>query len=292
MTTLIIGCGYLGRRVGRLLRERGERVFGMVRSAEHAETLATRWEIEPIVADVLVPSSLDVLPAADHVLYCIGFDRASGASRRAVIIEGLRRVLDRLVGRVDRFVFASTTGVYAQDDGGWVDEDATTEPRHESAQVALEAEELARSFATRSGSPLLLRFAGLYGPGRIIQREPLLRGEPIAGDPDRYLNLVHIDDAARAAESALMAEDIAGILNVADDDPGPRLRYYQIAASLIGAPPPRFRSPEPGSARGEAHRRIANRRLKDRLNFRLAYPTIEVGLPAALAAEDDGGAGS
>lgn len=288
MTTLIVGCGYLGRRVGRRLAERGVRVVGTVRTASRAEELAGRRGIEPRILDVLDPASLDGLPDAERVLYCVGFDREAGADRRAVVVEGLRNVLGRLAGRVRRLVFAGTTGVYAQDDGGWVDEDSPTEPRQESGRVALEAESLVREYSARGSPPLILRLAGLYGPGRVIRREALARGEPIVGDPERYLNLVHIDDAARAAEAALMAEGVAGILNVADDRPRPRRRYYEFAASLLGGPRPRFVPPEPGhpaAGREEANRRIANGRMKAALGLSLAYPGLETGLPAAFDAE-------
>ncbi len=288
MTTLIVGCGYLGRRVGRRLRERGERVVGTVRSAGHAEELAANWDIEPLLADVLDPASLNALPASDRVLYCVGFDRSSGQSRRAVVVEGLRQVLDRLEGRTDRLVFASTTGVYAQDDGSWVDEDAPTEPRHESGQVALEAEGLVRFFKTRTGPPVLLRFAGLYGPGRIIRREPLLSRRADRGRP-RPLPQPHPHRRRRPRRRGgpVAGRGPGGIVNVADDRPEPRSRYYEIAASLIGGPPPRFVRPETRPANG-ASRTVGSRTvgMKEALRMRLLYPTIEVGLPAALAAED------
>ena len=109
--------------------------------------------------------------------------------------------------RSHRFVYASSTGVYGQEGGVEVDEDSAAEPRHESGRVCREGEDLvAHRFGRETNIPTVsLRFAGLYGPGRIVRREAIVRGEPIVGDPARFLNLIHIDDAATAAVLALEA---------------------------------------------------------------------------------------
>ena len=119
MSTLIVGCGYLGRRVGRLLFARGEHVLGTVRTPEKAAPL-TAFGIEPILADVLDPATLDHLPQTRRVVYCVGFDRSKGVPMRTVYVDGVRNVLDRL-GRVPEvFVYTSSTGVYGRNDGEWV----------------------------------------------------------------------------------------------------------------------------------------------------------------------------
>ena len=137
-------------------------------------------------------------------------------------------------------------------------------------------------------------FAGLYGPGRVVRRAMLERGEPIPGDPDKFLNLVHIDDAARAAAAALEAEAPAPVYLVADDRPVTRREYYSVAARVIGAPEPRFAPPRPGSpesARDATNKRIANRRMKSDLGNVLRHPDITTGLADALGT-DQPGAGS
>ncbi|MBX6314659.1 MAG: SDR family oxidoreductase, partial [Isosphaeraceae bacterium] len=237
MTTLILGCGYLGRRVGRLLHRRGDRVLGTARSPARAAELPA-WGIEPVLADVLDPASLDRLPEADRIFYSVGFDRSAGVSMRHVYLDGLRCVLDHLHPGVHRLVYASSTGVYGQDDGGWVDEEAPTEPRHESGRVVLEAERLLR--ASARVPVILLRFAGLYGPGRIVRRAAVAAGEPIPGDPRRFLNLIHIEDAASAAVAALERGEPEQVYNISDDRPVERGEYYERLTELIGAPPPRF----------------------------------------------------
>jgi nucleoside-diphosphate-sugar epimerase len=284
-TTLIVGCGYLGRRVGTLLRSRGERVIGTSRSSARADALRSQG-IEPILADVLVPDTLASLPTADRALYCVGHDRAAGVPMRRVYVDGLRDALGHLAGRVGRLVYASSTGVYGPVEGDWVDEDSPTSPTHESGRVVLDAEHLLRDVAGRLGLPVvILRFAGLYGPGRIPRRASLERNEPIVGDPDRPLNLVHIDDAAAAAVAALDRGRPGRVYHVCDDCPLPRGEYYRTAARLLGAPAPRFVPPEPGSPealREASSKRISNRRLRDELGVSLAYPDVHSGLPSAL----------
>jgi nucleoside-diphosphate-sugar epimerase len=288
MTTLIIGCGYLGQRLGARLHQHGERVLGTVRSTGRADVIAALG-IEAVIADVLVPESLSRLPEVERVFYCVGFDRATGASMRTVYVDGLQHVLDALPRSVSRFVYAGSTGVYGQTDGEWVDETSPTCPQHESGRVCLAAEELVLNWANtndHSASAIILRFAGLYGPGRIVRRSILERGEPIPGDPQKYLNLIHIDDAAQAASAALATGKGEPIYVVSDDRPVTRQEYYSRMATLLDTPDPRFEPPMSGSpdaARDATNKRIANDRIKSGLGIALIYPDITTGLSSCLS---------
>jgi nucleoside-diphosphate-sugar epimerase len=292
MTTLIIGCGYLGQRVGIHLRQHGERVFGTVRSAGRAAVIGALG-IEPVIADVLAPESLGRLPAADRVFYSVGYDRAGGSSMQTVYVDGLQNVLDKLPHTLKRVVYASSTGVYGQTDGEWVDETSPTGPRHESGRVCLAAEEQVSNWAStsdQSASAIILRFAGLYGPGRMVRRSILERGEPIPGDPQKFLNLIHIDDAARAASAALAIGEAEPIYVVGDDRPVTRQEYYSRMATLLGTPGPRFEPPAAGSpeaARDATNKRIANHRIKRDLGVALNYPDITTGLSSCLNANHE-----
>lgn len=287
MTTLIIGCGYLGERLGTRLRQQGERVIGTVRSPASADRIAALG-IEPVIADVLVPESLAQLPPAERLFYSVGFDRAAGFSMRSVYVDGLRNVLDALPPTVARLVYASSTGVYGQTNGEWVDETSPADPRHESGRICLEAEQLVTSWARTSApsaTAIILRFAGLYGPGRMVRRSILERGEAVPGDPDKFLNLIHIDDAAGAALAALAASQPGPLYVVTDDRPVTRNEYYSRMATLLGTPPPRFAPPSPGSpeaAREATNKRLSNRRLKTGLGVSLNFPDITTGLAAAV----------
>jgi nucleoside-diphosphate-sugar epimerase len=282
VTTLIVGCGYLGRRVGRLLAEGGERVVGIVRSSARAAELAD-WGIEPMVADLLDPASLTSLPSANRVLHAVALDRSGGASPRAVYVEGLRHLLDRLAPLPRRLVFISSTGVYGQTDGSRVDEDSPTKPHGESGRALLAAEDVLRSFEARhSLDHVILRLAGLYGSGRLIRRTALERGEPIAGDPEHWLNLIHVEDAARFAAALLVRDEPPRRLYEASDDrPVPRREFYGFVARHLGLPPPTFAAGATPS-RDISNKRVDSRRIKVDFGLSCVYPDFETGVPASL----------
>ena len=199
MDKLILGCGYLGRRVARLWRAEGHRVWATTRTSAGAAELADLG-LNPLVCDVLRPDTLAELPRAETVLYCVGHDRHAGAPMREVYVRGLANVLDRLrgLGFPQRFLYVSSTGVYGGTGGEWVDESSACEPLSESGRIVLDAEELLRGAA----EAVVLRFGGIYGPGRLLRAEALRAGEPIGGDPDHWLNLIHVDDGALAILAA------------------------------------------------------------------------------------------
>ena len=283
MSTLIIGCGYLGQHVAAQLQRRDERVHGTVRSPGRAAAIAALG-IEPIIADVLAPESLIGLPRVERIVYCVGFDRAAGSSIQAVYVDGLKNVLESLGATPTRLVYASSTGVYGQTEGEWVDETAETIPRNPSGQACLEAEAQISAWQRargQSATAVILRFSGLYGPGRAVRRSVLERGDPIPGDSLKFLNLIHIEDAAQAVVAALFVDQPEPLYLVSDDRPVTRQEYYSRMAALLHAPAPRFVPPHPGSpeaARDASNKRVANNLAKKSLGVVLSYPDITTGL--------------
>jgi nucleoside-diphosphate-sugar epimerase len=275
---LIVGCGYLGRRVAARWREQGARVFATTRSPQKAEELA-RLGLEPIVCDVLDRESLHGLPQADVVLYCIGHDRSSGRPMRETYVQGLENVLG-VQPPAGRLIYVSSTSVYGQCQGEEVDETARTEPMDESGRVVLDAEQVLRRM---NPAAIILRFAGIYGPGRLLRRQTIERGEPILGDPDRWLNLIHVEDGVAAVLAAQERGRLGATYNVADDRPVRRREFYTALARLIGAPTPRFVAPGSPLANHErSNRRIVNRRLREVLRVQLTFPTYETGLVESM----------
>ncbi len=267
---LIIGCGYLGGRVGRAWLDSGRAVRALTRS--RAEALAAQG-FEPIVGDVLDPGSLRALPAASTTLYAVGLDRAAGRSMRDVYVGGLRNALTALPAG-GRFIYISSTSVYGQTDGSIVDEDSPTEPLEENGRIVLEAERTLREFRPDA---TILRFAGIYGPDRWLRKQPLLRGEPYRGDAEKWLNLIRVEDGVRAVLEAEATEP-GGTFNIADDHAVTRREFYTELARLLGAPEARF-EPAPQPVR-EANRRISNARARAELGFVPAFPSYRQGLPA------------
>lgn len=284
MTMLIFGCGYLGERVARRLRDAGNDVVVVTRSSERTATLR-RAGFNAIVADVTKPESLTGLPAVKSVLFSVGFDRVAGGVIENVYAGGARNVLAALPSDVGRFIYISTTGVYGSAGGEWVDEDTPPDPQREGGQASLAAERaLAESpFADRG---VVLRLAGIYGPGRIPFLDKLRAGEPIPAVSTGHLNLIHVEDAAAVVVAAAEQESIGKVYCVSDGHPVERGDYYREVARLIGAPPPTFIAPDPNSpraARAEADRRVSNARMLSDLGVRLQFPDYRSGLAAILA---------
>jgi nucleoside-diphosphate-sugar epimerase len=267
---LIFGCGYLGTAVAHVWLAGGKRVAALTRSrAEELRALG----IDPIVGDVTEPASFR-LPAADMVLYAIGLDRSARKSMREVYVGGLANVLDALPAP-RRFIYVSSTSVYGQTGGEWVDEDSPTNPAGENGRIVLECDRLLRE---RLPDAIILRFAGIYGPGRLIKRAAVERGEPLATDPEKTINLIHVEDGARAVVAAAERARPGATYNVADGHPVTRRELYVELASLLGAPPPRF---EPRVA-DRTDRRIGNRRLRSELGLDFLYPDYRAGLRQAV----------
>jgi len=280
MDKLIIGCGYLGSRVAARWLADGHRVFATTRKLERADELR-RLGLDPVICDVLDPASLKQLPPVTTVCHAVGLDRAAGRSMREVYVAGLRNVLDALP-RPERFIYISSTGVYGQCDGEAVDETAVTEPVEESGKIVLEAEQLLHG---RLPGAVILRFAGIYGPGRLLRRQALEAGEAIVGDAEKWLNLIHVEDGAAAVLAAEAHGQPGRIYNVSDDAPVRRRNFYSLLAQLLKAPAPNFVSPAPGvplPAHERANRRIVNRGLRQELAVALQYPSCTQGLPAAV----------
>lgn len=279
MTKLVIGCGYLGERVARKWLQQGEGVAVLTRSRERARTFRQQG-LHPLIADVSTALPIGALPAATTVLYAIGYDRHSGVPRRKVIVEGLQNVLDALTGEVERLIFVSSTGVMGGHDGEWVDESSLCQPQREAGRCGLEAEELLRSHAMGSKA-VILRLAGLYGPGRLPKLADVQSGRPVAAPDGAFLNLIHVEDAVDVILAAEQRAAPRSIYLVSDGNPTGHRQFYSEMARLLGTGPLSFCAPAPGS-RGAAaesgNKRVSNRKMIDDFDMKLKYPTYQEGL--------------
>ena len=281
-TRLVVGCGYLGTRVARRWLAAGDRVFGITRSPARAAEL-TAIGISPVVCDVTSdPNSppwqtLRELPPLDTVFWAVGFDRTSGTTHRDVHVAGLAHLLDALQGS-PRVILSSSTGVWGDEGGGVVTEETPTNPSREAGHVLVEAESLLRSHA--KGPGVALRFAGLYGPDRLPRLDDLRSGRPLAADPESWLNLIHIDDAAAVVGAVAAAATPQPLYVVSDGHPVLRRDWYGHLAAITGSPSPHW---EPSLPRT----RGADKRVDPALLFRdlaivLAHPDPLRGIETVL----------
>lgn len=286
----IVGCGDIGRRVARLEMAAGHSVAALARSEEAARA-AESLGIQAVRGDLDRPESLAGLPAAPETLHY--FAPPPGAGTGDPRLGALLAALDpKALPR--RLVYISTSGVYGDCRGEWVDEDRPCNPQSDRARRRLDAETKLREFGERSGMPcMILRAPGIYGPGR-LPVERIRRGIPVVDERDSpYSNRIHADDLAAACCAAARLGRAGRAYNISDGHPTTMTDYFNRVADLCGLPRPpaislaaarQVLSPSMLSFLEES-KRLDNRRMREELRVELQYPDLATGLPACLAAE-------
>lgn len=282
MKRLVVGCGYLGLRVAKRWLAGGDSVFAVTRSEARAVELEAEG-ISPIVGDITLPSSLDNLPEVDTVLFAVGMDRSRYSDIRLVYVDGLRHIIQRISATTKHLIYISSTGVYGDFGGQWVDETATTEPAREGGKACLEAEQLIAlsKFANRS---TILRFAGIYGPGRVPTRNLIQSKNWKKLSAAGYLNLIHVDDGARVVTLVAEQPPAGETFLVSDGQPSFRKEYYEFIAEQFGVDEIPWEESEvkPEESRSGSSKRISNRKFIDRFEFQFDFPDYRSGLKNAL----------
>ncbi len=285
---LIIGCGDIGRRVGRLLSAAGRKVAGVV-SGEESVAMLAGTGIRPLVADLNDPEELRDLPTSGALVFYFAPPPGGGITDPKVrnfcaVASG---------GRAPRrLVYISTSGVYGDCGGAVVSEETPVNPQTSRAKRRVDAEQtLLRWGAEQGVAVIILRVTGIYGPGRIpVSRladgHPLLRLEESA-----TTNRIHADDLAQVCVAAAEKGEAGEIFNVSDGHPSTMTEYFLAVAEQVGLPRPplvsleearRVMTPLMISYLTES-RRMDNTRMLKRLGVKLRYPTLAEGLPASLA---------
>jgi nucleoside-diphosphate-sugar epimerase len=282
---LIVGCGDVGLRVLKLLHPRW-RVLALTSTSARLPLLRALGAV-PLLGNLDAPATLGRLGGlADAVLH-LAPPPGHGVSDTRT--RALLRALSR-GGRVQRLVYASTSGVYGDCAGARFDETRAVNPTTARAQRRVDAETQVRDFGRRTGACVtVLRIPGIYASDRVggHPRERLLRGTPVlARQDDVHTNHIHADDLARACVAALLRGRPQRVLHASDDTELTMGDYFDLAADLGGLPrPPRITRAEAASVMGAMQlsfmsesRRLDNHRLKAELGLRLRYPTVREGL--------------
>ncbi|WP_405235591.1 SDR family oxidoreductase [Lentisalinibacter orientalis] len=284
--TLIVGAGYTGRRVARRLADERAAVHCLTGSAASAAALADAG-IAATALDLDESGTLPRLPGgALRVLYLVPPGEGEGEDD-----PRLARFLAALPRQPERFVLASTSGVYGDCGGELVDEERPPAPSTERARRRVAAETTLRRWADAEGvSWTILRIAGIYGPGR-LPLEAIRSGQPVIREEDASPgNRIHVDDLARVCIAALEPAAPGGIYNVADGSGQSSGAFFRRVAEAAGLPAPpavsraearRQMSPMRYSFLAEA-RRLDTRRLRETLGVELAYDDPAAGVRASL----------
>ncbi|MCC2656831.1 MAG: family oxidoreductase [Panacagrimonas sp.] len=204
----------------------------------------------------------------------------------------LRAALEALQTRPpERVLYLSTSAVYGDCGGAWIDEDAPLAPGHDRGRRRLDAERALADFSARSGcSTVILRVPGIYGPGR-LPRERLARGLPVVRESEcPWTNRIHADDLARIAVEAMSRAPDGAIYNVSDGHPTTMTDYFLRCARLLGLPEPEQipladahtrLTPAMASFLDES-KRLLTTRLQRELPVTLRYPDLAHGLPSCV----------
>ena len=231
--------------------------------------------IKPVVFDIGEVERLRELVVAHDVVYLtIGVGRKRGNDRgndgdiyRNTYLVGARNLVSALAGSaVRQVVYTSSTGVYAQDDGEWVDESSPTEPPTENGQILVETERLL--LAESPCTTTIFRLGGIYGPGRDAAGFVCRAAGTQRCDGDTYVNMIHVDDIVSAMTSVL-DRPYHGVLNLTDDQPLRRREWYDRILAAHGQRPIDWEQSSVPSGQGK---RVSNRLVKQKIGLELQHP--------------------
>ena len=281
-TLLCVGHGYTAQALTRRLLARGGwRIIGTTRSPEKSARLKNTG-VEPIIWPGSDLGKL--LGEASHVLVSI----APGNNGDPVLLSEAN-LLTAVAGSLVWAGYLSTTAVYGDHQGGWVNECTPLRPSTERGKLRVEAEKEWQRLREETGFPLhVFRLAGIYGPGR----GPLAqigrgRNTQVVKE-GQVFNRIHVDDIARILEASMVKPRIGAVYNVCDDFPAPPNEVMSFGAELLGLPVPESvdveradLSPMARSFYSES-KRVSNQLVKQELAMTLRYPTYTTGFLALL----------
>jgi nucleoside-diphosphate-sugar epimerase len=239
--------------------------------------------LHPFQADVCRAATLTSLPSQlDFIFYTAAAEELTDTAYRSVYVDGLRNLLSALEKQrhnPKRILFTSSTAVYAQTRGEWVDEDSATAPSHFSGQRLLEAERLLLSYCFPA---TVVRLAGIYGPGRTRLIELARRAEASCREPEpRYANRIHRDDCAGVLLHLMRLEKPEPLYLGTDCAPAPRCEVLHWLADRLGITEVKPRPPARKAGRPRSNKRCRNSRLVAS-GYTFRYPSFREGYSAIL----------
>jgi len=276
---LIAGCGDVGSVLGQRLAGAGHEVFGLRRSAARLPA-----GIRPVRADLAEPGTLaDLPPSIDSVVYLATADRYDDDAYHRAYVHGPRNLVAALAetqATLRRFVFVSSTGVYAQRAGEWVDESSPTEPVQFSGARLLEGERLVRCAPTPA---VIVRFAGIYGPGRNRLQQRVIDAKPCQETPPLYTNRIHRDDCAAVLEHVLTLEAPDEVYIGVDCEPAPQCEVMDWLAAELGVAAPPRTDPADEAVAGRGSNKRCRNALLLASGYRFEYPSYREGYAKIIA---------
>ncbi|WP_420430628.1 SDR family oxidoreductase [Hyphobacterium sp.] len=272
-SALLLGCGYVAKATAPLLRDAGFALTGTTRTAAKADGLR-RLGIEPLIEPG--PAALvAALQAASHVLVSVPPDAAGDPL--------LAQIGKPELPRLEWLGYLSTTGIYGDANGGWVDETTPPAPGEARSQRRLAAE---RKWLELTGRTRIFRLAGIYGPGRSALDKLADGSARRIVKTGQVFSRIHVADIARTVMASIAQPDIEGPFNLADGEPAPHADVVSFAAGLMGVDPPPLEKFEDADMSAmlrsfyDSSRRVSGEKTRRELGVDLAFPTYREGLAA------------
>jgi len=280
-TLISFGHGYSASALAQRLLPLGWTIFGTTRSPERAQTIRTSGVTPILLADDGMPETLSqALPKASHILVSAGPDTQGDPT--------LNRFRDQITAapHLQWVGYLSTTGVYGDHQGAWVDENTPLTPSTKRGQWRVAAE---RDWQSVPGLPLhIFRLAGIYGPGRGPFAKVRNGTARRIIKANQVFSRIHVADIAQVLHASIEQPNPGAVYNLCDDDPAPPQDVIAHAAKLLNLPvPPAIpfenaeMTPMARSFYAES-KRVRNTRIKEELGVRLLFPDYRVGLQALL----------
>lgn len=283
MKILIVGCGYLGREIAKLGLSASHEVWGLRRNVEALQDLESKG-LHVISASLMSPESLRNLPAVDLVITSQAPDREMD-NYEDTYLGGTTNLIAALKNKKPkRLIHISSTSVYGNHNGDWVDEnDDASKDSHEdaesreNAQILLKTEEVVKNSGIGFN---ILRLGGLYGPGRHRLRA-IKEGKIAPTFSATYVNRIRVEDAASAVfwiyDKGKMGELYLGV----DDTPSTQKEFYEWLLEKLSIPKEKMQSPTTGGHVHGSNKRCLNRKMKS-LGFKFQYPNFKEGYASLL----------
>ncbi len=277
---LIVGCGYVGRALADVLVQQNWRVGGVIKSDASCAEL-TGEGLKLFQGDVAQKIFWENLPSNwDHVIYCPSTGGGGLAAYQQIHDVGLRHCLKWIRPKA-RLFYTSSTSVYSQNDGEWVDETSDLKLGFASAQVLVKAEQ-----RVTSAGYTVLRLGGIYGPDRGVLLKRLQTGKAIMPEQDpKWLNLIYLADILAAIQHGLNGKLHSGeVYNVIDNEPAAYQDIYQWLCDQLDLPLPQVGTPEYFGKRGITNKRVSNKKLRA-TGWHPQYPSFRDGYEQMLNAD-------
>ena len=282
MRVLIVGCGYVGLPLGGALVGLGHEVHGLRRST-NTHAAMEEAGIVPHAVDIMRRAQLDDLPGPfEWIINTVSSGRGGEEAYHGIFVVGTRNLLDWFASSPSqKYLFTSSTSVYAQTDGSWVEEDSPTEPSGETGRTLLETESLALSIGG-----VVLRLSGIYGPERGHLYRQFLKGEAVmTGKPGRWMNMIHREDVIGCILAAMETADPGTVLNATDNEPVAQQDFFQWLADQLNRPLPPQETEVAPHKRTQTNKRVTNSRAREILSWTPKHPTWREGYAKLMESE-------